>query len=211
MHKAGEVDLAYLAEAIPRKIADNLEGLERIKQIVLDLRGFSRLDESPFKLADLSDGIAATLRFLSPLLAETRVTVRTELADLPPLYCSPGMLNQALSNVISNAVQASPPQGEVVVSTARDGERYVITVADRGTGIAPEHLAKVFEPFFTTKPVGSGTGLGLHIAHQVVTAHHGDITIDSRLGERTTVRISLPFQQAHAPDTAHEAPTGEAP
>ena len=77
LHKAGEVDLAYLADAIPRKIADNLEGLDRIKQFVLDLRGFSRLDESHFKLATLSDGIAATLRFLSPLLAETQVTVRT--------------------------------------------------------------------------------------------------------------------------------------
>ncbi|MEO8255874.1 MAG: ATP-binding protein [Acidobacteriota bacterium] len=203
--KAGEIDLAYLAEAIPQKIAHTLEGLERIKQIVLDLRGFSRLDESQFKLAGLSDGIAATLRFLSPLLEEARVTVRTELADLPPLYCSPSMLNQALGNVIANAVQASPPQGEVVVSSARHGDRYVITVADHGTGIAPEHLAKVFEPFFTTKPVGSGTGLGLHIAHQVVTAHHGDITIDSRLGDGTTVTISIPFQAARAPDSRSEA------
>jgi signal transduction histidine kinase len=204
LHKAGEIDLAYLAEAIPQKIAHNLEGLERIKQIVLDLRGFSRLDESQFKLALLNDGIAATLRFLSPLLEETRVTVRTELGDLPPLYCSPAMLNQALSNIIANAVQASPPQGEVVVVSARHGDRYVLTVADRGTGIAPEHLAKVFEPFFTTKPVGSGTGLGLHIAHQVVTAHHGDITIDSRLGEGTTVTISIPFQTARAEDPRSE-------
>ncbi len=211
LHKAAEVDLTYLAEAIPQKIAHNLEGLERIKQIVLDLRGFSRLDESHFKLADLGDGISSTLRFLSPLLKETRVSVRTELGNLAPLYCSPAMLNQALSNVISNAVQASPPEGEVVVSTGSDGDRIVITVADRGTGIAPEHLEKVFEPFFTTKPVGSGTGLGLHIVHQVVTGHHGDITIDSRLGEGTTVTICIPFQAACAPDSAHEALMGEAP
>jgi signal transduction histidine kinase len=113
--------------------------------------------------------------------------------------------------VIVNAVQASPPQGEVVVSSARHGGRFVITVADRGTGIAPEHLAKVFEPFFTTKPVGSGTGLGLHIAHQVVTAHHGDMTIDSRLGEGTTMTISIPFQAARAPDPTCHASRKEAP
>lgn len=209
LRKAGEIELEYLVESIPRKLAHNLEGLERVKQIILDLRSFSRLDESHFKLADINEGICSTLRFLSPLTEDFRVTVKTHLAELLPLYCSPAMLNQAFSNVIANAVQASLPEGEVVVSTAREADNYRITVADRGTGIAREHLAKVFDPFFTTKPVGSGTGLGLHIAHQVVTAHHGDIKINSQLGEGTVVTISIPFRSDGRPAISNDVTTGE--
>jgi signal transduction histidine kinase/heme-degrading monooxygenase HmoA len=196
MEKAEEIELTYLAESVPRKIANNLEGLERVKDIVLDLRDFSRLDEGNFKPCDLATDIEATLRFLSPLTQEYGVTLETNFAPLPALICSPGPLNQAISNVVTNAIQASKAGQTVNISTLQEGKNCVITVTDHGVGIAPEHLPRVFDPFFTTKAVGAGTGLGLNIAYQVIDAHHGQIEINSQPGQGTTVRIEIPFRDA---------------
>ncbi len=198
--KAAEIDLTYLATSVPRKIADNLDGLERVRRIVLDLRNFSRLDECEVKPCDVADGIRSGLKFLSTVLAEQGVTVETRFPPLPLLLCAPGPLNQAVSNVIVNAAQASPAGQTVNVSTAHEDGFYVITVADQGAGIAPELLPKVFDPFFTTKPVGSGTGLGLSIVHQVIEAHHGNIQIASQVGKGTTVRLRLPLQPVAVDD-----------
>ena len=190
--KAGEVDLEYLAEAMPRKIASNIEALERVKNITFDLRTFSRIDDGERKPSDLAEGIKSTLRFLEPLLLERSVTVETSFACLPLLFCSAGHLNLAINNILANAIQASRPRQSVQVSTRRDRECYCVEVTDHGAGIAAENLARVFDPFFTTKPVGSGTGLGLSIAHQVVEAHGGRIEVDSTPGSGTTVRILIP-------------------
>ncbi len=201
--KFEELDFDYLARTVPKKITDNLEGLERVKRIVLDLRTFSRLDEGELKPCDIADAITSTLRFLSPLLAEHDVKLETEFAPLPPLVCSPGHLNQAISNVVANAIQASRPGQTVKVSTSAQNGHCLIHVADSGEGIVPENLPRVFDPFFTTRAVGSGTGLGLHIAHQVVTAHHGEIKIHSEPGRGTTVMIEVPFNPpASEPATA---------
>ena len=194
--KATEIELTYLAEAVPRKIADNIDGLDRIRQIVLDLRNFSRLDECEVKLCDVAEGIRGALRFLTPVLERQQVRVATDLPPLPPLVFSPGHLNQAISNVVTNAAQASRPGQEVKVSTAHEGGYFVISVEDQGQGINPEHLPKVFDPFFTTKPVGEGTGLGLSITHQIMHAHHGDIQIDSTPGKGTRVRLRIPLPPA---------------
>jgi len=190
--KAKEVELEYLAEAVPRKIKANIEGLERIKGIVLDMRNFSRLDEAEWKYCQLTDGIESTLRLLGPLLQKHEVTVTTDFARLQPLFCSPGPLNQAISNLLANAIQASRPGQTVRILTRLDGDWYCVEVVDQGVGIPDENLAKVFDPFFTTKPVGSGTGLGMSIAHQVVEAHDGRIEIESKPDLGTTVRILLP-------------------
>jgi two-component system NtrC family sensor kinase len=190
--KAEEAGLEYLAEAVPRKIAANIDGLERVKRIVLDLRNFSRLDEAERKRCDVAEGIGSTLRFLGPLLEKHGVAVRTDFRPSPPVLCAPGILNQAIGNVIGNAVQASAPGQEVRVAAGAEGDDFVIEVEDHGSGIAPEHLPKVFDPFFTTKPVGTGTGLGLSIAHQVVAAHNGTVRIDSAPGRGTVVRIRIP-------------------
>lgn len=192
--KAGEVGLEYLAEAVPRKITANIEGLERVKNIILDLRNFSRLDEAEQKLCDLNEGIAATIRFLGPLRQESGVTIETDFADLPPLLCAPGPLNQAVSNIVANAIQASQAGQIVQITTRRSENWYVIEVCDHGCGIAAGDLDKVFDPFFTTKPVGSGTGLGLSIAHQVVATQGGKIEIESQPGAGTTLRILLPAE-----------------
>jgi signal transduction histidine kinase len=193
--KAAAIDLSYLVEAVPRKVADNLEGLERIKKIVLELRNFSHLDEDVFKLADVSEGITSTLRFLGLMISERGVSVKTTFAEMPALLCSPGTLNQAFSNIIANAVQASQPGQEIEVSTTCEGGICGVTVEDHGAGIAAENLMRVFDPFFTTKPVGEGTGLGLHIARQIVTAHGGEIQISSHEGEGTRVSVEIPLHR----------------
>ncbi len=197
--RAAEIDLEYLQQSVPRKLAANVEGLERIKQIVLDLRTFSRLDEAELKLCDPVLGIEAAVRFLGPLLHERGVSVTTAFGSREPIPCSPGALNQAIGNLIANAVQASREGQTICVSTAREDDEYVIEVADHGSGIAPEHLARVFDPFFTTKAVGEGTGLGMSIAHQIVTAHGGRIELQSRVDEGTTVHVRLPVH-ARAPE-----------
>lgn len=193
--KAEAIELSYLVEAVPRKIADNLEGLDRIKNIVLDLRNFCRLDEDAMKPADVSEGITSTLRFLAPMITERGVSIRTAFAEMPALICSPGQLNQAFSNIIANAVQASSPGQEIRISTTLEGDKCVIAVEDQGAGIPEENIAKVFDPFFTTKPVGEGTGLGLHVVHQIVTAHGGETKISSEIGKGTHVRVELPLRR----------------
>lgn len=190
--KAEAVGLEYLAGAVPRKLDANLEGLERVKKIVLDLRNFSRLDEGEWKFCRLSEGLESTLRFLGPLLHDHEVTLATALAELPELHCCPGPLNQAISNIVVNAIQASQPGQSVLVRTGSAGNHQFLEVTDQGVGIPAENLARIFDPFFTTKPVGSGTGLGLSIVHQVVEAHQGTVEIRSAPGDGTTVRLLLP-------------------
>ena len=115
--------------------------------------------------------------------------------------CYPGHLNQALLNVLMNAMQAVAPKGHIVIEVSTAEGMVTIAVRDSGCGIAPEILPKVFDPFFTTKPVGSGTGLGLSITYQIVhDMHGGNIRIDSALGEGTRVTIQLPLRQK----TKHE-------
>ena len=203
--KATEIDLGYLADAVARKIADNIEGLDRIRQIVLDLRNFSRLDECEVKSCDVAEGIRGAIRFLTPVLERQQVRVATDLPPLPPLTFSPGHLNQAISNVVTNAAQASRPDQEVKVSTAHEDGYFVISVEDQGQGIHPEHLPRVFDPFFTTKPVGEGTGLGLSITRQIMQAHHGDIQIDSTPGKGTRVRLRIPLSPSGGDSRSHAA------
>jgi two-component system, NtrC family, sensor kinase len=187
-----EADLEYLRESIPRRLRSSQEGLARIQQLVLDMRTFSRLDEADEKPCDPAETVAASLRFLRPLATERDVTIDMRLAALAPLRCHPGALNQAVANVVANAIQASPPGGRVEVALFESDGDVVVAISDRGAGIAPEHLPRIFDPFFTTKAVGAGTGLGLSIAHQVLKAHGGRIEVDSVLSEGTTVRLRIP-------------------
>jgi signal transduction histidine kinase len=189
-----EVD--HLAVAAPRKLAANLEGLERVRQLVDDLRRFARVDEAGRKPCDLAELVRSSVRFLGPLLAERAVGLELDVPVAVAIVCDPGALQQAVANVVQNAVQASAP-GQLVRVTARvEEDRAVVSVEDEGHGIAAENLPRVFEPFFTTRPVGAGTGLGLGIAHEIVSAHGGGIGIDSTRGQGTGVWISLPLKAA---------------
>lgn len=194
---ARAIRLDHLVEAVPRKLDANIEGLERIQQLVLDLRTFTRLDEAERKAVDLGESLRAALRFLEPLRTEHGVELDFEFSTMPPTLCAPGALNQAVSNVVANAIQASAKGGVVRVVTAVEDDWHVIKVIDKGEGIPPSHVEKIFDPFFTTRPVGVGMGLGLNIAYQVVKAHGGRIDVETAVGQGTTMTIRVP---AEAPE-----------
>lgn len=169
-----------------RKVQDRVGsmrvGLQRIQELVLNLRKFSRLDEGQFQTVDVPESIATVLALLDHKLGE-RITVERDFQAVPGLYCAPALLNQVVMNIVGNAADAIVGEGVIRIATRSDDDIYEIAISDSGPGVPPDLADRVFEPFFTTKPVGAGTGLGLAIAYSVVQAHKGDINIDrSSLG-----------------------------
>jgi two-component system NtrC family sensor kinase len=182
-------------------IADCHSGAERIRDVVLNLRVFSRLDEAEFKKVDIHEGIDSTIRLLSRYYTSDCITLRRDYGELPPVDCYAGQLNQMWMNLLTNAAQAVGGEGgEVCVTTRLEGEAALVSIRDTGGGIAPEHLKQIFDPFFTTKPVGEGTGLGLSITYAIVERHGGTIRVESRAGEGTTFTVVLPVN-VRRPDT----------
>ncbi len=186
------LELSTLAESIPRKLEANVEGLRRVKQLVLDLRTFSRLDEDGMKPADLSDGIRKAIQFLDPMIREHQIIVETVFSPAPDAVCSHGAINQVVTNLLSNAIAASRPGQTVRVALEADEQEHRVIVSDEGEGIPEENLSQIFNPFFTTRPIGSGTGLGLSIARQIVDRHGGTIEVVSRPGAGTRMTVRLP-------------------
>lgn len=189
-----EIDLPYIQEHLDRQFAKSLEGLQRVRDIVRNLRDFARLDEAEFKEADLNEALASTLEILRYEIKQKEIVVETAYRDLPPVLCHPGKINQVFLNLLVNAVQACAPGGQVTVSTSRDAAGVMVAVADNGTGIAPEHLPHLFDPFFTTKPVGQGTGLGLSVSYGIIRDHGGTIEVESEPGHGSCFRVRLPLK-----------------
>jgi signal transduction histidine kinase len=187
-----EIGYDVLMTDLASIVADCLEGAERIRDVVQNLRMFSRLDEAEFKKVDLHEGIDSTIRLLSHFYQSGSITLRRDYAELPLVDCYAGQLNQVWMNLLGNAGQAIAGKGEVCIKTALEDETVVVTISDTGDGIAPEHLNKIFDPFFTTKPVGEGTGLGLSTSFGIIERHGGNIKVESRKGYGTTFVITIP-------------------
>lgn len=179
-------------------IDDCHEGAARIRDVVQNLRIFSRLDEAEFKKVDIHEGLESTVRLLSRYYGAGRVALERDFGELPVVDCYAGQLNQVWMNLLVNAAQAVGGEGRVRVETRREGERVTVRVSDDGCGIKPENLKKIFDPFFTTKPVGEGTGLGLSVTYSIVERHGGTISVESRLGEGTTFTVALPVDAKRA-------------
>lgn len=167
------------------------EGLERIRELVVKLRTFSRLDEGTAKkVVSIKACIDSVLMILQHRV-KVGVSVTRRDAEPDSISCFPGPLNQAVMNIVSNAIDAIGQEGHLDIETRWDGSDMVIAVSDDGPGI-PEHLRdRVMEPFFTTKDVGQGTGLGLSITYSIAHMHGGDFSLDNRPegGARATLRI----------------------
>ncbi len=189
-----EADLPYLKENLPRLFQMSLDGLRRVRDIVMNLRDFARLDEAEFKTIDLNAALQSTIEMLRHEIGQQRLNLATHFQPLPPVLCHPGKINQVFLNILLNAMQASDEGGGVQVRTAAGSDAVTIEIEDRGCGISAEHLPKIFEPFFTTKPVGQGIGLGLSIAYGIVRDHGGSIEVDSTVGQGSTFRVRLPLQ-----------------
>ncbi len=197
-----EIGYDSLLPDLRSMITDCAEGAERIRDVVKNLRLFSRLDEAEFKRVDLHESIDATIRLLSRYYGAGRIRLIREYGALPLVNCYAGQLNQVWTNLLVNAAQAIEGAGEVKISTKAEGESVLITISDSGCGIEPNELPKIFDPFFTTKAVGEGTGLGLSITYGIIERHGGTISVESVLGAGTKFCVSIPidssvFSQEH--------------
>jgi len=196
-----KLKMDFIMRDFQKVIADSLEGTQKIKKIVADLKSFSRVDQAEFKHADINEGLKSTLNVVWNEL-KYKCTVEKDFGDLPKIYCNLGQLNQVFMNLLVNAAQAIEEKGTIKISTrhvngklARNNtaQGYIeIKVSDTGSGIPEDKLNKIFEPFFTTKDVGKGTGLGLSIAYDIIQKHKGEIKVESKVGEGTTFTIQLP-------------------
>lgn len=172
-------------------------GLQRIRDLVRNLRQFSRMEEGGFQRVDVREAIDTIVTLLGPKLGE-RVVVYRHYNAPPTLWCSPSLFNQVVMNIVSNAADAIEGPGRINIALSLQGGEYVITIDDSGNGVAPELKERIFEPFFTTKPIGTGTGLGLAIAYTVVKAHGGTISIGTAPLGGASFRISVPAAPAGA-------------
>ena len=201
--KAEEIELEFIQEDFTKILGSMESGAERIRDLVVSLRNFSRLDESARKTVDIHQGIDSTLTILHKKLGDIKVI--KEYGNLPLVNCYAGEVNQAFMNILSNAIDAlergvGSKQGSRQVPTIRigtelrDKNQVAIHIADNGVGMSPEVVDKIFDPFFTTKPVGKGTGLGLSISYQIVVDQHGgQLLCQSAPGEGTQFTIVLPI------------------
>lgn len=205
-----DIDIDYVKTDLFNILKSIKLGTERIREIVISMRNFSRVDESDFKTADIHEGIDSTLMILQHRL-KTRpqypdIRVHTDYGSIPQIDCFPGQLNQVFLNLISNAIDAlieirdegSTLEPEIKVQTRlAKNERVMIAIADNGSGMSEATRQKIFDPFFTTKKVGKGTGLGLSVSYSIVVEHHGGtIQCQSTLGVGTTFLISLPINKS---------------
>ena len=188
------INLDFLKEDLLKLLNSMRVGTDRIREIVLSLRNFSRHDESECKRVNIHQGIDSTLMILQHRLKQTRenseILVIKDYDQLPPIECYSGQLNQVFMQLLNNAIdsvsaQCMEEQGEIKIKTQLiSNNRISIKISDNGLGIPQEIQSKLFDPFFTTKPVGKGTGLGLFISHQiVVNKHGGNLYCNSQIGQ----------------------------
>jgi len=186
------LDLVFILEDIPPLISESLEGAERVKRIVLDLKDFARIDEDSLKETDLNQCVQSTANIVRNEIKYV-ADLDLQLGNIPPLLCNPQQINQVIANLLVNAAHAINGHGSITVSTSVESDKLLLTVADTGRGIPAEIRTRIFDPFFTTKEVGKGTGLGLSISYDIVRKHGGEITLESELGVGTTFMVRLPI------------------
>ncbi|MGE5658519.1 MAG: ATP-binding protein [Actinomycetota bacterium] len=211
-----KIEIEFIREDLPKLLTSMQVGTDRIREIVLSLRNFSRLDESQLKLVNIHEGLDSTLMLLGHRLKATgdrpAIQVVKDYGNLPLVDCYAGQLNQVFMNIISNAIDAideknlnnklsgikvEPNQITIGTSVGATNKEVEIRIRDSGMGMPPQVRQKVFDYLFTTKPIGKGTGLGLSISYQIVVEkHHGSLSCESEWGKGTEFLIRLPLHSA---------------
>ncbi len=186
-----DVDAQYLREDLGDLLTESLEGLQRVKRIVQDMKDFSHVDSTDRQFANLENGLDSTLNVVWNEV-KYKAEVTKEYGNIPQIECFPSQLNQVFMNLLINAAHAIPECGRITLRTGHDDKTVWVEVEDTGQGISQEHLGRIFEPFFTTKPVGKGTGLGLSLSYGIVQKHGGRIEVASEVGKGTRFRVILP-------------------
>ena len=210
-----KIDLNFLREDLLKTLSSMKVGSERIREIVLTLRNFARVDEAEKKPVNIHEGIDSTLLILQNLTKEKpgnpAIQIVKNYGNLPKIECYPGQLNQVFMNLINNAIdalrerdqkrsigeiEANPSQ--IAITTSIISENWAkISIKDNGMGMNESVKGKIFDPFFTTKPVGHGTGLGLSISYQIVVDKHGGrLECISAVGEGTELAIEIPIAKS---------------
>jgi two-component system, NtrC family, sensor kinase len=205
------IELDFIQEDLPKIFASMKIGADRIKQIVLSLRNFSRLDEATIKRVDIHEGIDNTLLLLQYRLKtrpeHSTIQIIKEYGNLPEVQCYVGQLNQVFMNILTNAIDAIDEfhkfsslediqnnSSTIHIRTeVVDGNQVMIRIADSGCGMTQEIKSKIFDPFFTTKVVGSGTGLGMSISYQIIDKHNGHLKFISTPLQGTEFFIQIPI------------------
>lgn len=188
------IDYDFLKSDLPDLIRSCQEGTERTKNIILDLKNFSRLEEAVINSVDLPKEIDTTLNILHNKF-KNKITVHKEYAEnLPNIEGYGEQLNQVFMNILDNAAFAIKEKGDVWIRITNEGDHIKLEFEDNGCGMDEKIANKVFDPFFTTKPVGQGTGLGMAISYKVIKNHKGDISISSKEGKGTKFTITLPIK-----------------
>ncbi|HLO51509.1 MAG TPA: ATP-binding protein [Kamptonema sp.] len=211
-----EIDFEFITEDLTKILSSMKIGTERISQIVLSLRNFSRLDEAELKRVNIHEGIDSTLLIINHKIKDGIELVKN-YEILPPVECYPAQLNQVFMNIIGNAIDALNSQEkqeskQIIIQTELERPHTEqlhralvwVRIRDNGPGIPQELTTKIFDPFFTTKPIGQGTGLGLSICYQIIEKHHGKIEVISEAGKGTEFAIALPVSQSatsYTPDS----------
>ncbi|MEM9117914.1 MAG: ATP-binding protein [Cyanobacteria bacterium P01_F01_bin.56] len=196
--KQQEIDLEFVLEDASKVLRSMKLGTQRVRDIVVSLRNYSRLDEAVIKDVNIHEGLESTLLILNHRIKQ-EVDVIKDYGSLPPVRCSPAQLNQVFTNIVANALDAmvdhdSDPKQLTITTRVCESEKVQVSIRDTGPGMSPEVKAKIFNPFFTTKAVGKGTGLGLGICFKIIEHHQGRIEVNSRVGRGTEFVITLPIE-----------------
>ena len=175
-------------------LSEVLQTTERISQIVRAVKSYTYLDQAPLLEVDVHEGLENTLVIMQHKLKKG-VTVKREYSqNLPHIEAYASELNQVWTNIIDNAIDAMNGKGEIKIRTYEEDHRVIVEIVDNGPGIPEEIQSRIFEPFFTTKAPGHGTGLGLHISHDIIAnRHHGQLLVESKPGE-TRFKVILPIK-----------------
>ncbi|MEO0807680.1 MAG: ATP-binding protein, partial [Cyanobacteria bacterium J06643_4] len=211
-----DIELDFLQDDLNKVLSSMELGTERIREIVLSLRNFSRTDEGALKQVNLHEGIDSTLMILQHRINPTAdfpaVKIVQDYDALPLVECFPGQINQVFMNILANALDAlgevsstaqhnaedkDKAAAQITIRTATVGDDWVeVAIADNGPGIPSEVKNRIFDPFFTTKPVGKGTGMGLSISYKIITERHsGKLECHSSAEQGTEFIIQLPICQ----------------
>lgn len=198
---AEEIELDFLIDDFPKTLASMEVGAERIQQLVLSLRNFSRRDEKQMETVDLHEGIESTLLILNSRLKAAEIELQKDYGTLPAVECYPSQMNQVFMNLLGNAIdvleEVRDRPKQIIIRTEIANSTAAIRIIDSGTGMPPEVRQQLFEPFFTTKPIGKGTGLGLAISRQIIVERHGGkLDCVSTLGKGTEFIIELPLSHS---------------
>lgn len=193
-----DIELEFIREDLPKLLDSMKVGANRIRQIVLSLRNFSRLDEAEMKAVDLHEGIDSTLLLLNNRLKHG-INVVKDYGDLPLVDCYPAQVNQVFMNIISNATDAllsveDMADRTITIATTASASHAIVKIRDNGPGIPDRIIGRLFDPFFTTKPIGKGTGLGLSISYQIMQKHQGTIAVNSAPDKGSEFTITLPIK-----------------